>query len=373
MTRQIAIICTGGTIACTADDSGALVPSVSGQQLVDAATQALAEGMHDDGAPDDTALADDTAFADGVRFRIHDTLQLDSSSIGLAELDTLLAAIAQQAADPSIDAVVVTHGTDSMEESAFATALLVRGAPVVFTGAQRAFDHPATDGPANLAGAINRALELADARATTNAPTAANATATIADTYSPAAPAVEVHFAGKNLPGHSVHKRHTADLAAFASHAGDSACADDSAYADDSNRVTARPTRFPAPEQLPKLDGYFVPIIAGYPGATPELVDYAVDHHADGLVIEALGSGNMSAELGAAVVRALGRGIPVIVATRVPQGAVALAYGGGGGGATLAEHGAVSARTVHPGQARLALIIALSTGISPEELFQDFD
>lgn len=367
MTRQIAIICTGGTIACTADDSGALVPSVSGQQLVDAATQTLAEGMHDDGAPDDTA------FADGVRFRIHDTLQLDSSSIGLAELDTLLAAIAEQAADPSIDAVVVTHGTDSMEESAFATALLVRGTPVVFTGAQRAFDHPATDGPANLAGAINRALELADARATNNAPTAANATATIADAHSPAATAVEVHFAGKNLPGHSVHKRHTADLAAFTSHAGDSACADDSAYAGDDDRVTTRPARFPAPAQLPKLDGYFVPIIAGYPGATPELVDYAVDHHADGLVIEALGSGNMSAELGPAVVRALERGIPVIVATRVPQGAVALAYGGGGGGATLAEHGAVSARTVHPGQARLALIIALSTGISPEELFQDFD
>ena len=363
MTRQIAIICTGGTIACTADDSGALVPSVSGQQLVDAATQALAEGMHDDGAPDDTALAD------GVRFRIHDTLQLDSSSIGLAELDTLLAAIAEQAADPSIDAVVVTHGTDSMEESAFATALLVRGAPVVFTGAQRAFDHPATDGPANLAGAINRALELADARATTNTDNAANATATITDAGSPAATAVEVHFAGKNLPGHSVHKRHTADLAAFASHAGDSACADDSAYADD-DRVTARPSRFPvpAPEQLPKLDGYFVPIIAGYPGATPELVDYAVDHHADGLVIEALGSGNMCA-----VVRALGRGIPVIVATRVPQGAVALAYGGGGGGATLAEHGAVSARTVHPGQARLALIIALSTGIAAETIFQLFD
>lgn len=340
MTRHIAIICTGGTIACTADDTGALVPTVSGQQLVDAAMPAL---------------------DDDVRFRILDTLQLDSSSIGLAELDTLLAAIAEQAADPSIAAVVVTHGTDSMEESAFATALLVRGAPVVFTGAQRAFDHPATDGPRNLAGAINRAVELADARETSNAPTAANATATIADAGSPAATAVEVHFAGKNLPGHSVHKRHTAELAAFASHARDD------------DRTNAYSAKFPAPVQLPKLDGYFVPIIAGYPGATTELVDYAVEHHADGLVIEALGSGNMSADLGPAVVRALERGIPVVVATRVPQGAVALAYGGGGGGATLAEHGAVSARAVHPGQARLALISALATGTAVETVFQLFD
>lgn len=342
MTRHIAIICTGGTIACTADDTGALVPTVSGHQLVDAAVPAL----------------DDDALDDDVRFRILDTLQLDSSSIGLAELDTLLAAIAEQAADPSIAAVVVTHGTDSMEESAFATALLVRGAPVVFTGAQRAFDHPATDGPRNLAGAINRAVELADARETTTAANAADATA---DVDSPAASAVEVHFAGKNLPGHSVHKRHTAELAAFASHARDEV------------RTNAYSAKFPAPAQLPKLDGYFVPIIAGYPGATAELVDYAVEHHADGLVIEALGSGNMSADLGPAVVRALERGLPVVVATRVPQGAVALAYGGGGGGATLAEHGAVSARTVHPGQARLALISALATGTAVETVFQLFD
>lgn len=152
MTRQIAIICTGGTIACTADSTGALVPTVSGRQLVDAARNSL---------------------ADDLSFRIHDTLQLDSSSIGLPELDTLLNTIAEQAADPEVSAVVVTHGTDSMEESAFATALLVRGAPVVFTGAQRAFDHPDTDGPANLAGAINRAVELVGTSA------------------------VEVHFAGK--------------------------------------------------------------------------------------------------------------------------------------------------------------------------------
>lgn len=94
---------------------------------------------------------------------------------------------------------------------------------------------------------------------------------------------------------------------------------------------------------------------------------------ADGLVIAALGSGNVSAELGHAARRAVQQGIPVVVATRVPQGAVKLAYGGGGGGATLAQHGAVSARTVHPGQARLALIIALATKINPEELFRRFD
>ena len=322
MTRQIAIICTGGTIACTADHTGALVPTVSGHQLVDAARNSL---------------------ADDLSFRIHDTLQLDSSSIGLPELDTLLTTIAEQVADPEVSAVVVTHGTDSMEESAFATALLVHGAPVVFTGAQRAFDHPETDGPANLAGAINRAVELVG----TNT--------------------VEVHFAGKNLPATAVHKRHTSELEAFSAHGPavsvDAVSVDASAL---SSLSSASPT-------LPALSGYFVPIIAGYPGATPELLEHAVAAGADGLVIAALGSGNMSAELGHAARRAVQQGIPVVVATRVPQGSVTLAYGGGGGGATLAEHGAVSARTVHPGQARQALIIALATKTNPEELFRCFD
>ncbi|WP_448859195.1 asparaginase [Corynebacterium propinquum] len=336
MTRQIAIICTGGTIACTADHTGALVPTVSGRQLVDAARNSL---------------------SDDLSFRIHDTLQLDSSSIGLPELDTLLSTIAKHAADPEVDAVVVTHGTDSMEESAFATALLVHGAPVVFTGAQRAFDHPGTDGPGNLAGAINRAVELAaNTRSSVNAQPAGMAPST-----------VEVHFAAKNLPATAVHKRHTSELEAFTAHG--PAVSVDAVSVD----ASALPSQSSASPAIPVLSGYFVPIIAGYPGATPELLEHAVAAGADGLVIAALGSGNMSAELGHAARRAVQQGIPVVVATRVPEGAVQLAYGGGGGGATLAEHGAVSARTVHPGQARLALIIALATGTAPEELFRCFD
>lgn len=336
MTRQIAIICTGGTIACTADHTGALVPTVSGHQLVDAARNSL---------------------ADDLSFRIHDTLQLDSSSIGLPELDTLLTTIAEHAADPEVTAVVVTHGTDSMEESAFATALLVHGAPVVFTGAQRAFDHPDTDGPGNLAGAINRAVELA-----TSTPGSANA-----QPAGMATSTVEVHFAGRNLPATAVHKRHTSELAAFTAH-GPAVSVD--AVSVDASALSSLSSASPA---IPVLSGYFVPVIAGYPGATAELLEHAVDAGADGLVIAALGSGNMSAELGLAAQRAVQQGIPVVVATRVPEGAVKLAYGGGGGGATLAEYGAVSARTVHPGQARLALIIALATGINPEELFRCFD
>ena len=71
------------------------------------------------------------------------------------------------------------------------------------------------------------------------------------------------------------------------------------------------------------------------------LVDASLNH-TSGLVIEAMGSGNMGAEMGAGVARALQAGVPVVISTRTPYGVTKLAYGGAGGGATLGEMGAVA-------------------------------
>ena len=72
--------------------------------------------------------------------------------------------------------------------------------------------------------------------------------------------------------------------------------------------------------------------------------------------------------MGAGVIDALEAGVPVVVTTRVPAGAVTLAYGGGGGGATLGSHGAVGAGHLRAGQARMALIAALATGRNVSDL-----
>ena len=90
MTR-LALIATGGTIACTTVADGSLVPTVSGADLA--------------------AEID----AEVVEFR-----QLDSSSITLADLDELIAVVNEHTAREDIGGVIITHGTDSMEETALA-------------------------------------------------------------------------------------------------------------------------------------------------------------------------------------------------------------------------------------------------------------
>ena len=296
-----ALIATGGTIACTTVRDGSLVPTVSGQQL--AASLGTDAGAHD---------------IEVVEFRA-----LDSSSITLADLDELLLCVREQLARPDIDGVLITHGTDSLEETALALSLFdVGDGPIVLTGAQRAFDHPSGDGPRNL----REAYELLRS----------------------GKPGVWVQFGGKTIPGRGVRKWHTSQLNGFEElPVGDSA-------------VPLLP--------LAPMAGHPVEIIAAYPGAGATLVDASLPH-TRGLIIEAMGSGNMGAEMGAGVARALQADIPVVISTRTPYGNTKLAYGGAGGGATLGEMGAVAAGGFRAGQARIMLAAALATGTPVAEMF----
>ena len=291
-----ALIATGGTIACTTAQDGSLVPTVSGQQL--------AESLGDD--------------IEVVEFRA-----LDSSSITLSDLDELLLCVRTQLARPEIKGVLITHGTDSLEETALALSLFDLGAgPIVLTGAQRAFDHPAGDGPRNLRDAY--------------------------DLVRSGKPGVWVQFGGITIPGRGARKWHTSHLNGFEElPVGDSA-------------LPALP--------LTAMAEYPVEIIAAYPGAGSMLVDASLGH-TKGLVIEAMGSGNMGEEMGAGVARALQAGVPVVISTRTPYGVTKLAYGGAGGGATLGEMGAVASGGFRAGQARIMLAAALATGTPVGDMF----
>lgn len=300
MSHPVLVIATGGTIASTTDASGARVPTLSGAELV-----------RTSGAP----------------ARALDAANLDSSSITLADIDELAARIEHSLADASLAGLVLTHGTDSMAETALALDLIHRDPrPLVLTGAQLPADHPDADGPANLRGAVAAA---ADPRLRGRG--------------------VVVHFAGRTLPARGLTKASTEDLDAFAAPNG-------------------APPR-PAPVARRPLDGIRVPILRAWPGANGELVRAVVGAGVDGIVVEALGSGNVSDAMGCELARALGAGVPVVVATSVPRGGVHFDYGGAGGGATLGERGAIAAGALSPGQARMALITALASGTDPRALF----
>ncbi len=296
MSKIIAVVATGGTIACTTDDTGALVPTVSAAELVEAAREIS--------TPSDV----DISAIDSVR--------LDSSSLSLTDLDDLLQRVHALLADDSIAGVVITHGTDSMEDTAMALELFHTGKkPVVITGAQRSFDHLESDGPQNLADAISYAAN--------------------------GAPGVSIRFGGLTIPARGAFKAHTSALEAFQA---------------TSQKIRTRPTL-----PLTPLAGQDVVIISAWPGAPRLLVDAAVASGVNGIIVEGLGSGNMGSEMGEGVKDALDAGIPVLITTRVPEGSVTLAYGGDGGGATLAQAGALGTGTLRAGQARMVLLAALAT------------
>ena len=296
MSKIIAVVATGGTIACTTDDTGALVPTVSAAELVEAAREIS--------TPSDV----DISAIDSVR--------LDSSSLSLTDLDDLLQRVHALLADDSIAGVVITHGTDSMEDTAMALELFHTGKkPVVITGAQRSFDHLESDGPQNLADAISYAAN--------------------------GAPGVSIRFGGLTIPARGAFKAHTSALEAFQA---------------TSQKIRTRPAL-----PLTPLAGQDVVIISAWPGAPRLLVDAAVASGINGIIVEGLGSGNMGSEMGEGVKDALDAGIPVLITTRVPEGSVTLAYGGDGGGATLAQAGALGTGTLRAGQARMVLLAALAT------------
>lgn len=296
MSKIIAVVATGGTIACTTDDNGALVPTVSAAELVEAAREIS--------TPSDVEISP------------VDSVRLDSSSLSLTDLDDLLQRVHALLADDSIAGVVITHGTDSMEDTAMALELFHTGKkPVVITGAQRSFDHLESDGPQNLADAISYAAN--------------------------GAPGVSIRFGGLTIPARGAFKAHTSALEAFQA---------------TSQKIRTRPTL-----PLTPLAGQDVVIISAWPGAPRLLVDAAVASGINGIIVEGLGSGNMGSEMGEGVKDALDAGIPVLITTRVPEGSVTLAYGGDGGGATLAQAGALGTGTLRAGQARMVLLAALAT------------
>lgn len=294
---NVLVISTGGTIASTANDRGALVPTLTGEELV--------------------ARCGTTR-----QVRAIDVASLDSSSMGLAEIDMLRETVRTSLLDDSAS-LVITHGTDSMAETALALDLVhADPRPVVLTGAMRPADHAHPDGPANLRGAI----EVAATRRDTG---------------------VLVHFAGETLPARGLMKTQTTAEHAF---------------------TLTSSTPLPRPMAVPAapLDGLNIPIIRAWAGADDALIRALGP--IDGLVLEALGSGNVSAGMGGAVAKLLRRGVPVVVATSVPYGEVSFAYGGAGGGSTLGDLGALPAGYLSAGQARIALATALATGVDPRSL-----
>ncbi len=308
---DVTVLGTGGTIASTAGDDGA-APTKRGEELVAAVPELETYG----------------------NVTVEQVAQVPSFEMDAETLEAIGERTRELDEHPHVDAVVVTHGTDTMEETAYyLDAALGPETPVFVTGAQRRPDEHSPDGPSNLLTAF-RAAEAFCARDAGGAFVAFDEA---------------IHAA------RAATKTHTSKLGAFRSvDAGPVATVDREGVA------VHRAPRSEA-DRVPTTSlAATVCTVKSGSGVTGELLDAAVERGADGVVVEGTGLGNVTEGLGEAVREAVHEGIPVVVTSRCLEGRTAPVYGGVGGGERLREYGAVFAGNLPAQKARLRLTLALS-------------
>jgi L-asparaginase len=316
---MIVLLFTGGTISMRHDPvSGGAVPSLRGKDIL-----ALTPGL-DEVA--DLELDDWGAFPGP-----HMTLE---------RMWALRGRIVEHLARPDVDGVVVTHGTDALEESAYLVARSVESdKPVVFTGAMRTSSDLGWDGPANLGAAVRVAASPA-ARGT----------------------GVLVVMADRVFAGLDVTKTHTHKLESF-----DSPGLGPLGVVDDGQVIFRRVLPAPANILAPLKLAEPVDVIFTYSGADSHLLD-ASRERALGVVIAAMGRGNVPPAMVDGIDRFVAEDKPVVITSRALRGRVGCTYAYPGGGRRLAERGAIFAGARRPQQARIDVMLALGCGMSVFEM-----
>lgn len=304
--RRIVVLGTGGTIAGRAASAADNV----GYRAAELGVAELMGGLSP--GPD-------------LQLEAEQVAQIDSKDMDFATWCTLSQRCAHWLAQQDVAGILVTHGTDTMEETAFFLhAVLAPVKPVVLTGAMRPATSIAADGPQNLADALAVAA-------------------------SPLAQGVCVVFAGSVHSATEVQKEHSYRPAAFSS--GD---AGPLGYVEEGRLhllrawpqgpVLRSAASLPAPAGWPRVE-----IVLSHAGASGALVDALVRDGVAGIVAAGTGNGTLHHALEAALLRAQQAGVAVRRATRCPQGRV-LAHGG---------DRLPSADGLSPAKARIALMLEL--------------
>jgi L-asparaginase len=306
--RPVTVLSAGGTIAM----AGARArPALDAEDLV-AAVPAL-------------------AGVAGLRARS----LLDLPGAHLSAADALAVARAACEETRAGRGVVITHGTDTLEETAVLCDVLHgRSEPIVLTGAIRPSSAPGADGPANLADAV-----------------------AAAGAEEAAALGALVVFAGELHAARAARKVASTSPAAFAS----PATGPLGSVAEGRVRIAARPAR-PEPLALPeRLDGR-VPIVPTYLGDDGSGLRAALRDGADAVVFVALGAGHVAPPVLDAL-RETANALPVAITVRPARGALLHeTYGFEGAERDLRASAALPAASLSPQAARMVLLAGLGSG-----------
>jgi L-asparaginase len=321
---HVSVISMGGTIAMAPSASGGIVPALGAEDLV-ASVPGLA-GLD-------------------VRITTESLRSLPSPSLGFGDLVALSARVNAELS-AGATGVVITHGTDTIEETAFFLDLTVPAeAPVVVTGAMRHPHSAGPDGPANLYAAIRVALSPA-----------ARGLGTLVVMSD------EVHGA------RFVRKNHTSSTGAFVSPGfGPLGLV---VEGDPRIRGAAR-TGLTLPAH-PRVTDVRVGLITVAMGDDGALLRRSGDLF-DGVVIAGLGAGHVPASMVPAVAEQAAR-VPVVLSTRTGAGSVLRhTYGYPGSERDLLDRGLIQSGFLDPAKSRVLLTLLLAGEAHRSQITQAFD
>jgi L-asparaginase len=316
------VLTTGGTIASVRDpETGAARTAASPEDLL-----AL--------VPDLNTIAEVTARPQAAvnSWNMTPPMMLDLVTEAIAALR-----------DDAISGVVITHGTDTVEETAALAWLLnPTGKPIVFTAAMRNLSEAGPDGPRNLRDAVR--VAVAPEARDTGAVLVVNET---------------IHDA------RYVTKTSTVNPATF-----------QSPHGGPIGEVTAVGVRVfrPSPPRQPLDPAHLdarVPLVKTWTGMDAALLDWCLETGVDGVVIEGSGAGNVPGALLPGITRLVAAGVPVVLATRCIAGPIAPIYGAGaasGGGHDLMTAGVIPASRFTSPKARIAMLALLGAGATTDEI-----
>lgn len=309
--KKVAVIFNGGTITMKVDPKlKAAVPSLTGEEIMSMVT-----GIEE--------------FATVESYTFSTLPSPHMSPDNMIELSKYIEKILQR---EDISGAVVTHGTDSLEETAFLLDLTINNAkPVIVTGSMRSGSELGYDGPANLAASICTAIS--DESIGRGVMVCLNS---------------ELHCASE------VTKANSMSLNAF-----QTPTFGPIGIVDNNKVIFYRSNNEKQHIVTDKIENN-VDLIKCVAGIDSSIIDFCVSKGDKGIVIEAMGRGNIPPLMVDGVRRALEKGVAVVMVSRCYQGRVLDSYGYHGGGKELRDLGVIFGDNLPGQKARIKLMLALS-------------
>jgi len=321
--KHIQVIFAGGTFSMKMDEkTGGAIPFYNGAQLLERIPQA--EG-----------LANISMFEFG---------NLPSPHMTPKKMLELSQTVESYIKKDEINGIIVTHGTDTLEETAYLLDLTIKTEkPIVVIGAMKTSTEKDWDGAQNFEDAVH-----------------------IINNENSRGLGVLVCLNGEINAASEVTKTHTENVETF--HSLDFGAL---GFVDRGRVFFNRAPRLLEIIETKKINTN-VDLIKTYSGMDEKFFKFSVDSGVDGIVVEAMGIGNVPPRVFDGIKYARERGIPVVLVSRCPAGETLDAYSYAGAGKWLKKEGVIFAEYLNGQKARIKLMLCLSVTDKLEELDELF-